>query len=382
MVNTTKVVVVHERFEKERSELLEETKNLRKELVTMSNELMKERKKIEAEKKQMNQMISLALQSERKREMALKQFMAAQEEREYQNHIEMRKINQRHEEEILSQRNMFGRERAELIREHEKRLKMEEEKNQMLLQQLKELLSQEMDKINQELAQHRQRLESTNSITIINLKYNELLNNEADFFAKMHNNEIILDQKMKEVIRKHQEDKKELNRRGFAELQSPQIKQLLATSAEVRAKFKESIKKIDSIRAQCGSGLDEFVKNIKQQTKVCEDELSNQETMLVQVIEDFRELMVKTEGYQPPSGTFLPAQTPLKANCSCGKKHTGLWYHPSGNKIDTYNGNPNYEVVADGKGRWMCKHCQGPHNIEQFVFACESHRGDYRPLKP
>lgn len=182
---------------------------------------------------------------------------------------------------------------------------------------------------------------------------------------------------LQSAIEEYEKDKAEYIKAGFEFLNGSELKTVLQTQSQVKTQVIKAIQEMDQIRAKSGTGLDDFTRKLREMYKVRAYSTETSTSDQAAVIEDFRKDLIIYEGYRPLGEPVPEAGTPLRTRCACGINHSGSWYHTSSNQLDTYNGNLNWEVVADGTGKWKCKSCSGLHDLKNFVFACASHKGSH-----
>lgn len=258
-------------------------------------------------------------------------------------------------------------------------------KHETSLNEFNKKHQQEMEKIKKIDTLCKGRMAEASRVAELNTRMSDFFKEEAEFLEKKNQEGFIIDAQVDELIRKHKEDKQLLIEAGYELMSSDKIKNLVQTSPKLRADIKEAIKRVDFIRAEVGSGLDDFAKDLRDKAKGDLQEQDSEESHMLQLLEYFTTTMIKEDAYVPPSGkgSVPPVQTQLYEalqHCPCGKAHSGKWYHPGDNRVNTFRGTDKEEVVADGKGRWMCISCRIPMKIEDMVFSCDDHRHVYKSL--
>ena len=68
----------------------------------------------------------------------------------------------------------------------------------------------------------------------------------------------------------------------------------------------------------------------------------------------------------------FPAGIPLRMICNhCGTTDSYRWYNRGLHQIEFYVARRDWEVVADGGGKWICKSCPIPHEWKDCYFLCD-----------
>ena len=125
------------------------------------------------------------------------------------------------------------------------------------------------------------------------------MDKESAYKKDLEEKMIAIDAKVNKAILQHQAEKQQLVEEAYELLNSHQTRNLIDKSSKVKDDIKTTIKRVDLIRANSGSGLDDFAKNLRYDGETMVKNLESEENRIYKVLEDLRDEMIANEAYKP-----------------------------------------------------------------------------------